>query len=151
MTAALSGNPFVFLDNATGRLGSAVLNAYLSAEEWGARRLGVNDSVSVDRTTLVDMITGNNLLTTEDSERRVLPVFLDAQVARPGERSFGFNPKERVRANRKRYLKQYHSGMCISGVWKTTEMTPRRLASLLGPKRVATDSPVSDMYISPWL
>ena len=64
----------------------------------------MNDSVSVDRTTLVDMITGNNLLTTDDSERRVLPVFLDAQMARPGERSFGFNPKERVRADRKRYL-----------------------------------------------
>ena len=33
VTAALSGNPFVFLDNATGRLNSPVLNAYLSAEE----------------------------------------------------------------------------------------------------------------------
>ena len=39
-------------------------------------------------------------------------------------------------------LNQYQSGMCISGVLKTTEMTTRLLASPLGPKRGATDSPV---------
>ena len=37
-------------------------------------------------------------------------------------------------------LNQYHSGMCISGVLKTTERTPLDLVSPLGPKWVATDS-----------
>ena len=39
-------------------------------------------------------------------------------------------------------LNQYQGGMCVSGVLKTTERTPRRLISPLGPKRVATDSAV---------
>ena len=38
-----------------------------------------------------------------------------------------------------RELNQYQGGMCVSGVLKTTERTPRRLISPLGPKRVATD------------
>ena len=40
------------------------------------------------------------------------------------------------------YLNQYQGGMCISGVLKTTERTPRHLISPLGPKWVATDSAV---------
>ena len=83
ITASLSGNPFVFYDNATGRLNSPVLNSYLTSEVWGGRKLGGHDEASVDRTTLVDMISGNNLLTTPDTERRVLPVYLDAKVADP--------------------------------------------------------------------
>ena len=39
-------------------------------------------------------------------------------------------------------LNQYQSGMCISRVLKTTEMTTRLLASPLGPKRGAIGSPV---------
>ena len=39
-------------------------------------------------------------------------------------------------------LNQSQGGMCISGVLKTTEMTPRPLASPLGPKRVGTERPV---------
>ena len=39
-------------------------------------------------------------------------------------------------------LNQYQSGMCISGVLKTTERTPRRLISPLDPNWVATDSAV---------
>ena len=34
-------------------------------------------------------------------------------------------------------LNQYHGGMCISGVLKTTEKTPQDLVSPLGPKWVA--------------
>ena len=41
-----------------------------------------------------------------------------------------------------RKVNQSQGGMCISGVLKTTEMTPRPLASPLGPKRVGTERPV---------
>lgn len=104
VTAALSGNPFVLLDNATGRLDSPVWNTYVTAEEWSARKLGVNESVPFDRTTLVDMVTGNNLLATEESERWVLPIYLDAKVEVPSSRTFSFNPKRRVLDGRLRYL-----------------------------------------------
>lgn len=104
VTAALSGNPFALLDNATGRLDSPVWNTYVTAEEWSARRLGVNESVPFDRTTLVDMVTGNNLLTTEESERRILPIYLDSRVPTPSARVFSFNPKRRVLGDRPRYL-----------------------------------------------
>ena len=40
------------------------------------------------------------------------------------------------------HLNQYQGGMCISGVLKTTERTPRHLISPLGPKWVVTDSAV---------
>ncbi len=39
-------------------------------------------------------------------------------------------------------LNQSQGGMCISGVLKTTERTPRHLIPPLGPTRVATDSAV---------
>ena len=48
-------------------------------------------------------------------------------------------------------LNQYQGGMCIPGILKTAERTPRHLISPLGPEKVSTDSAVSDMYISPWL
>ena len=104
VSAGLSGNPFVFLDNATGKLDSPVWNTYITSEVWGARRLGVNENVSVDRTTIVDMVTGNNVLTTDESERRIVPLYLDAAIEDPSARSFEFDPKSKVVSNRRYYL-----------------------------------------------
>ena len=104
VAAGLSGNPAVFLDNATGSLDSPVWNSYITSEVWQARRLHFNENASVDRTTIVDMVTGNNLLTTDESERRVVPLYLDAAVEDPSARAFSFDPKAKVLSNRTYYL-----------------------------------------------
>ena len=79
-------------------------NSYVTSKSWRARRLGLNDSADVDRTTVVDMLTGNNLLTTEESERRIVSIYLNAGMSQPWTRTFDFDPISRVSENRPYYL-----------------------------------------------
>ena len=58
------------------------------------------------------------------------------------DKLLGYDPILDLWDSLHRTLNQYQGGICISGVLKTTERTPRHLMSPSGPKWVATDSAV---------
>ena len=105
MTAALTGTEAVLIDNVVGHFGSAIWDAYITSETWSTRILGGNVQGQVDRTTIVDCITGNGLLVSQDVAARLCPIRLDAQMPNPEERIFAFDPEQLARDERPRFLK----------------------------------------------
>lgn len=83
---ARTTGPVVVLDNLTGTLDSPVLAGLLTSPEWSDRLLGGNEEFSAanDR---VWCVTANNLTVGVDMVRRVIWTGIDAQTARPQDRT----------------------------------------------------------------
>ncbi len=86
LAIALAGAPLVQLDNMSGVLGSDVLAAALTATLWSDRMLGVSTMVDVPLNT-VWIVTGNNLSFKKTLGRRMVPIYLDAGIEHPEDRS----------------------------------------------------------------
>jgi hypothetical protein len=83
---ALSGERLVLLDNLTGTIGGACLDAALTATEWQGRILGKSQQPRVPlQCTWYG--TGNNCIFRADTARRVLQIRLESSEERPEERS----------------------------------------------------------------
>jgi hypothetical protein len=83
---ALSGSPYIVLDNVTGSLGGSALDAALTSTKWDGRILGV--SRRYKGSFLVTWYaTGNNLVIVGDTHRRVCPTALETPLEKPEERS----------------------------------------------------------------
>ena len=104
MTTGLSGVPFVMMDNATGTLDSRTWNAYVTSRVWSCRLLGGNKTGYVNRRSLVDTVTANNLAFTPESAGRLCPIRLDAGVPEPERRHFDFNCETEAERNREFHL-----------------------------------------------
>jgi hypothetical protein len=105
-TAALGGRPILHFNNLPNGmvLESAGLSQMLTEGEVVIRKLGVHEEGKCDCRATTVFANGNNVTVSEDLVPRTMAIRLDAQSERPEERSFEFDPIERVRADRGGYL-----------------------------------------------
>ena len=105
-TAALSGRPILHFNNLPNgmTLESAGLSQMLTEGTVHVRKLGVLEEGTCDCRATTVYANGNNVTVAEDLVVRVVAIRLDAGVERPEERTFEFDPIERVRADRGEYL-----------------------------------------------
>jgi hypothetical protein len=94
-----AGDPIVWIDNCERPLQGDFLCSMITQETVQARILGKSERVILPSSTLV-LATGNNLMVTGDTTRRVVICRLDAGVERPDTRKFDFDCCEEARTNR---------------------------------------------------
>ena len=98
--AALRGGSKVLLwDNVREPLGNSVIDSFLTSSLFADRVLGVSENVELPNRSLF-LVTGNNLVLTGDTHRRILLARLDAQIETPFKREFEFDPFTAVCSNR---------------------------------------------------
>jgi hypothetical protein len=81
-SVARAGLPYLFLDNLKGDIGGSALEAFVTSRRLGGRILGQKDVFDVENRSLI-YLTGNNLTLSPDMRRRVQPVNLFVEDARP--------------------------------------------------------------------
>ncbi len=84
---ALAGDPVVLIDNVTGLLGGAALNAALTGTIWCDRILGRSEMTAPLRLLAIWFASANNCAVDRDTTRRTLPIRLDSPLEHPEERS----------------------------------------------------------------
>jgi hypothetical protein len=100
-----NGDQLVLIDNISGALGCAALDAALTATEWKDRLLGENKIVT-GRMTMTWYASGNNVIVRGDTTRRICHCRLESVEERPEERE-GFkypHLTRHVRENREALL-----------------------------------------------
>jgi hypothetical protein len=97
--ACRAGARVILFDNATGNVESPALCAFLTAEVFSDRILGVSE-IGAAPTTAMVLFTGNNLSMVGDLNRRVLRARIDAEVEAPHRRKFDLNPVAYVQEHR---------------------------------------------------
>lgn len=89
----------VVFDNQWGMLDSAVLAGMLTSDVFGGRLLGTNTTLKAPTSVLV-MVTGNNVLLGGETPRRSVRIRIDAGMDTPFSRRFDFCPHAYARQNR---------------------------------------------------
>ena len=98
--AALRGGSKVLLwDNVREPLGNSVIDSFLTSSLFADRVLGVSENVELPNRALF-LVSGNNLVLTGDTHRRILLARLDAQIETPFKREFEFDPLNEICTNR---------------------------------------------------
>ena len=97
------GDTVLLLDNVRDPLGNAAIDSFITSPTYKDRILGESTTQELPNKALF-LITGNNLVLTGDTHRRVLIVRLDAQQEQPFTREFGFNPLDEVILNRQQMV-----------------------------------------------
>jgi hypothetical protein len=98
--AALRGGSKVLLwDNVREPLGNSVIDSFLTSSLFADRVLGASENVELPNRSLF-LVSGNNLVLTGDTHRRILIARLDAQIETPFKREFDFDPLTEVCNNR---------------------------------------------------
>jgi hypothetical protein len=97
------GDTVLLLDNVRDPLGNAAIDSFITSPSFKDRILGESNTQELPNKALF-LITGNNLVLTGDTHRRVLIVRLDAQQEQPFTREFDFNPQDEVIANRQQMV-----------------------------------------------
>lgn len=98
--AGLRGGSKVLLwDNVREPLGNSVIDSFLTSALFADRVLGVSENVELPNRSLF-LVSGNNLVLTGDTHRRILLARLDAQIETPFKREFAFDPLTEVCNNR---------------------------------------------------
>ena len=96
---ALSGFPWLLLDNVTGHFDSAVMAAMLTGSAIRDRILGTSTVFDGEvRATVV--MTSNNASLSRDMHRRFIRIRIDTGVAQPQSLEFLFDPVERALTER---------------------------------------------------
>jgi hypothetical protein len=103
--AAFEAMPILSLNNLSFDLESDILNTMITEGVIGIRPFGRNDVlVPCDCRGTTVYANGNNIRVVGDLVRRTLTANLDAKMAQPETRTFDFDPIERVKADRGKYL-----------------------------------------------
>lgn len=84
-SVARAGEPYLFFDNWRGKIGSPALEAFITANIWGDRVLGVSELFTAEKSCLVYM-TGNDAVVSPDMRRRSLFVELFVEEVRSERR-----------------------------------------------------------------
>ncbi len=84
---AVAGEPLILIDNIVGTLGSASLDAALTATSWSDRILGQTAMASCVPLFATWYATGNNIVLAADTARRTLHIRLESPEENPEERS----------------------------------------------------------------
>jgi hypothetical protein len=82
----MEGRSIVVIDNVRRRVSQSSLAAFLTADVWCDRVLGVSRTVALPNRTL-SIVTGNNTAMTDEMVRRTIRVRLDARIEDPSKRS----------------------------------------------------------------
>lgn len=97
------GDTVLLLDNVREPLGNAAIDSFITSPSYKDRILGESTTQELPNKALF-LMTGNNLVLTGDTHRRVLIVRLDAQQEQPFTREFAFNPLDEVINNRQQMV-----------------------------------------------
>jgi hypothetical protein len=97
------GDTVLLLDNVREPLGNAAIDSFITSPTYKDRILGESTTQELPNNALF-LITGNNLVLTGDTHRRVLMVRLDAQQEQPFTREFAFNPHDEVIKHRQQMV-----------------------------------------------
>ncbi len=97
------GDTVLLLDNVREPLGNAAIDSFITSPSFKDRILGESTTQELPNKALF-LMTGNNLVLTGDTHRRVLIVRLDAQQEQPFTREFAFNPLDEVINNRQKMV-----------------------------------------------
>lgn len=97
------GDTVLLLDNVREPLGNAAIDSFITSPTYKDRILGESNTLELPNKALF-LITGNNLVLTGDTHRRVLIVRLDAEQEQPFTREFDFNPLDEVIRNRQQMV-----------------------------------------------
>lgn len=103
VSALLSGQPIISIDNVNGELGGDALCQIIERPYIEVRRLGLSELVRIENKAIV-LATGNNIHLVGDMVRRTLLCRLDPELERPELRQFRKNPLELILDNRGRYI-----------------------------------------------
>lgn len=101
--ALREGTRVLLWDNVREPLGNAALDAFLTADTFSDRILGVSETASLPNRAQF-IATGNNLRLTGDTCRRIFLARLDAECEQPYARDFGFDPIQRIASERMHYV-----------------------------------------------
>lgn len=99
----LQGASAIAIDNCTAPLNGNFLCIALTQPTSLVRPLGTSKQVEVNTNAFVSA-TGNNLVIAGDMTRRAIVSRLDAKMERPELREFSFEPVERAKGDRPRYV-----------------------------------------------
>ena len=103
--AAFGAMPILHLNNLSFNLESDLLNQMITEGEVGIRAFGQNKEITTcDCRGTTVFANGNNIAIVGDLVRRTLTAHLDAQMEVPEERTWDFDPVEKVKADRGKYL-----------------------------------------------
>jgi putative DNA primase/helicase len=97
------GDPVIVIDNITEPVAGAKLLSVLTQQFAGLRPLGTSKLAVYDTRTLF-LFNGNNLTIPGDMCRRILVCGIDPECENPERRAFDFDPLDRVKQDRGRYL-----------------------------------------------
>jgi hypothetical protein len=97
--ALMAGAPVILLDNISKPLRGDFLAGVVTSPEFDVRILGKSENVKIDTRSLI-MGSGNNTVVQGDLGRRTVRCRLDANVERPEERTFDFDPLEEALTSR---------------------------------------------------
>ena len=97
------GDTVLLLDNVREPFGNAAIDSFITSTSFVDRILGESTTQELPNKALF-LITGNNLVLTGDTHRRVLIVRMDAQQEQPFTREFAFNPQAEVIKNRQQMV-----------------------------------------------
>ena len=95
----LSGARVLLIDNLREPLGGAALDAFLTGSTFADRILGKSETSALPNRALF-LCSGNNVVLTGDTYRRVLLCRIDPQSETPYKREFDLDPVAYVRDNR---------------------------------------------------
>ncbi len=95
----INGGKVLFIDNCSDEISSSSLEAFLTADVYQGRLLGVNRIASAPNRVLT-LLTGNNANLKGDLNRRLQKIRIDAKMELPGMREFHFDPVDWTRQNR---------------------------------------------------
>jgi hypothetical protein len=99
----LRDDPVISIDNLTAPLDSAFLCSVLTQEKAAIRILGQSKSPTLP-TNCMFFATGNGLTIAGDLGRRAVACLIDPRTERPSEAKHTFNPVDRARQDRGRYV-----------------------------------------------
>jgi putative DNA primase/helicase len=99
----LAGFPIISIDNMSDALGGDLLCQAVERPIIRLRPLGRSEIVEIESRATI-FATGNNLIVAGDMTRRTLLAHLDAQMERPEERQFSFDPVQHVISDRGSYV-----------------------------------------------
>jgi putative DNA primase/helicase len=122
----LEGVTLASLDNLSHDLTGDLLAQMLTQNPVKIRRLGKSEMPECDWVGVL-YATGNNVRVVGDNVRRTLSCYLDANMERPELRKFKFDPVQRVRAERGKYI---GSAIVIAKAYAAG--VPKRVTPLAG-------------------
>ena len=116
ITAAVSeGWPLLFVDNLRTKLDSSSLASLLTSPRWSDRILG--ESTLGDWPNYVTVVlTGNNVQTSGEIARRIVPIRLEADCECPEDRT-GFRHPDLLRYVREKRLELLSAALRMVGAW----------------------------------